>query len=252
MPNLLSRKSRCFKRHHHHDRRRLTAAPCAASATAPCCWRLAPFRGRRSRSEGDQTTMAAAGSTSSIMVCSLPPRGKTGWREGKLGRRSSDATCLVVAVENWIRSAKLIHVPLFRRVTGRGKPVGPAHLNDREVARLIGWAAMGAGVRVRPAKFAVDDLAHCGDIDAAPDGGDVLLSRDAAGRSEFNNEGASCSGLLHGHFRIRHESEDRGYDGRTCSSIMQDRDRRCHRREIAVCGSFADGMYARAWRSSAS
>lgn len=79
------------------------------------------------------------------MVVTL--RGKTGWREVEIGRGSSDATCPVVAVETWIKFAKLIHGPLFRRVTGQGKAVGPDRLNDREVARLVKRAAMAAGVR---------------------------------------------------------------------------------------------------------
>jgi integrase len=74
-------------------------------------------------------------------------RGKTGWREVEVGRGSSDATCPVVAVETWIRFAKLAKGPLFRRVTGRGKNVGPDRLNDREVARLVKRAAIAAGVR---------------------------------------------------------------------------------------------------------
>lgn len=74
-------------------------------------------------------------------------RGKTGWREVEVGRGSSDATCPVVAVETWIKFAKLAHGPLFRRVTGQGKAVGPDRLNDKEVARLVKRAAMAAGVR---------------------------------------------------------------------------------------------------------
>jgi integrase len=74
-------------------------------------------------------------------------RGKTGWREVEVGRGSSDATCPVIAVETWIKFAKLAHGPLFRRVTGQGKSVGPDRLNDKEVARLVKRAAMAAGVR---------------------------------------------------------------------------------------------------------
>ncbi|NEJ95380.1 site-specific integrase [Rhizobium ruizarguesonis] len=74
-------------------------------------------------------------------------RGKTGWREVEVGRGSSDATCPVVAVETWIKFAKLAKGPLFRRVTGEGKDVGPDRLNDREVARLVKSAALAAGVR---------------------------------------------------------------------------------------------------------
>jgi integrase len=74
-------------------------------------------------------------------------RGKTGWREVEVGRGSSDATCPVVAIETWIKFAKLAKGPLFRRVTGKGKNVGPDRLNDQEVARLVKKAALAAGVR---------------------------------------------------------------------------------------------------------
>lgn len=74
-------------------------------------------------------------------------RGKTGWREVEVGRGSSDATCPVVAIETWIKFGKLAKGPLFRRVTGKGKDVGPDRLNDKEVARLVKAAALAAGVR---------------------------------------------------------------------------------------------------------
>ncbi len=74
-------------------------------------------------------------------------RGKTGWREVEIGRGSTDATCPVIAVETWVKFARLAHGPLFRRVTGQGKSVGPERLNDKEVARLVKRAAIAAGVR---------------------------------------------------------------------------------------------------------
>jgi integrase len=77
----------------------------------------------------------------------LTLRGKTGWREVEVGRGSSDATCPVVAVETWITFARLAKGPLFRRVTGKGKDVGPDRLQDRQVARLVKSAALAAGVR---------------------------------------------------------------------------------------------------------
>ena len=55
-------------------------------------------------------------------------RGKTGWREVEIGRGSSDATCPVVALETWLRFARIAHGPLFRRVTGQGKTVGADRL----------------------------------------------------------------------------------------------------------------------------
>jgi len=74
-------------------------------------------------------------------------RGKTGWREVEIGRGSADATCPVVALETWLKFAKIGHGPLFRRVTGHGKRVGPDRLNAQEVARLVKRTALAAGVR---------------------------------------------------------------------------------------------------------
>lgn len=74
-------------------------------------------------------------------------RGKTGWREVEIGRGSSDTTCPVVALETWLRLARIAHGPLFRRVTGRGKAVGTDRLADQEVARLVKRTALAAGVR---------------------------------------------------------------------------------------------------------
>ncbi|TIR95016.1 site-specific integrase, partial [Mesorhizobium sp.] len=74
-------------------------------------------------------------------------RGKTGWREVEIGRGSSDLTCPVVALETWLKLARIAHGPLFRRVTGQGKAVGAERLNDQEVARLVKRTALEAGVR---------------------------------------------------------------------------------------------------------
>ena len=77
----------------------------------------------------------------------LTLRGKTGWREVEVGRGSSDATCPVIAIETWIRFARIAKGPVFRRVRGQGKDVGPDRLNDQEVARLVKKTALAAGVR---------------------------------------------------------------------------------------------------------
>ena len=74
-------------------------------------------------------------------------RGKTGWREVEIGRGSSDATCPVVALETWLKFARIAHGPLFRRVTAKGKAVGAERLDPQEVARLVKRAALAAGVR---------------------------------------------------------------------------------------------------------
>ena len=75
----------------------------------------------------------------------LTLRGKTGWREVEIGRGSCDATCPIVALETWLRFARISIGPLFRRVVG-GK-VGGERLTDRHVARLVKHAALAAGVR---------------------------------------------------------------------------------------------------------
>jgi len=74
-------------------------------------------------------------------------RGKTGWREVEIGRGSSDPTCPVVALQAWLKFARIAHGPLFRRVTGQGKTVGVDRLNDQEVARLVKRTALAAGLR---------------------------------------------------------------------------------------------------------
>ncbi|WP_410000591.1 site-specific integrase [Mesorhizobium sp. SP-1A] len=74
-------------------------------------------------------------------------RGKTGWREVEVGRGSSDVTCPIVALETWLKFARIGHGPLFRRVTGQGKAVGVDRLNDKEVARLVKRTTLAAGVR---------------------------------------------------------------------------------------------------------
>lgn len=73
-------------------------------------------------------------------------RGKTGWREVEIGRGTSDATCPVVAMETWLKFARIAHGPLFRRVTGQGKKLGAERLNDQEIARLIKRTAISAGL----------------------------------------------------------------------------------------------------------
>ena len=65
----------------------------------------------------------------------LTLRGKTGWREVEIGRGSSDATCPVVALETWLKFARIEHGPVFRRVVG--KSVGCEALADKHVARLV-------------------------------------------------------------------------------------------------------------------
>ncbi|MCO6188390.1 tyrosine-type recombinase/integrase, partial [Rhizobium sp. L1K21] len=65
----------------------------------------------------------------------------------EIGRGSSERTCPVVAVETWMKLAKIAHGPLFRRVTGKGKAVGPERLKDQEIARLVKKTILAAGIR---------------------------------------------------------------------------------------------------------
>jgi integrase len=74
-------------------------------------------------------------------------RGKTGWREVEIGRGSSDQTCPIVALKTWLELGRVGHGPVFRRVKGEGKKVGPDRLNDKHIARLVKTTALAAGVR---------------------------------------------------------------------------------------------------------
>lgn len=74
-------------------------------------------------------------------------RGKTGWREVEIGRGSSDLTCPVVALQTWLKLARIAHGPVFRRVLPNGKDVGADRLTDKHVARLVKQTALAAGVR---------------------------------------------------------------------------------------------------------
>jgi integrase len=77
----------------------------------------------------------------------LTLRGKTGWREVEIGHGSSEATCPVVALQTWLKFARIAHGPLFRRVLADGRSVGAERLTDKHVARLVKGAALAAGVR---------------------------------------------------------------------------------------------------------
>lgn len=90
--------------------------------------------------------------------------GKNGWREVEIGRGSADSTCPVMVLQTWLKLARISHGPLFRRVTGEGKAIGPDRLTPGQIARLVKRAALAAGVRAdlpegeREAKFAGHSL----------------------------------------------------------------------------------------------
>ncbi|WP_120499051.1 tyrosine-type recombinase/integrase [Roseovarius sp. EL26] len=72
---------------------------------------------------------------------------KTGWREVEIGRGSSEHTCPVHALEQWLHFAKINFGPVFTRTSRDGKRALEHRLNDKHVARLIKSCVLKAGVR---------------------------------------------------------------------------------------------------------
>jgi integrase len=74
-------------------------------------------------------------------------RGKTGWREVEIGRGSSDQTCPVHALEQYLHFSKIDFGPLFQRVTRDDRKTTGDRLSDKHVARLIKKTVRDAGIR---------------------------------------------------------------------------------------------------------
>lgn len=74
-------------------------------------------------------------------------RTKTGWKEAEIARGSSDQTCPVHALEQWLHYAKLDDGPIFRRVLRDNSGVQVDRLSDKHVARLIKRTMLEAGIR---------------------------------------------------------------------------------------------------------
>lgn len=72
---------------------------------------------------------------------------KTGWREVEIGRGSSNQTCPVHALEQWLHFATISFGPVFVRTTRDGKRAMEARLSDKHVARLIKQTVLDAGIR---------------------------------------------------------------------------------------------------------
>jgi integrase len=72
---------------------------------------------------------------------------KTGWREVEIGRGSSDQTCPVHALEQWLHFAKIDFGPVFVRSSRDGTKALEARLSDKHVARLIKQTVLDAGIR---------------------------------------------------------------------------------------------------------
>ena len=73
--------------------------------------------------------------------------GKTGWREVEIGRGSSDATCPVHALEQYLHYAKINFGPLFQRVSRDDRKATGDRLSGKHVARLIRKTVLAAGIR---------------------------------------------------------------------------------------------------------
>ncbi len=74
-------------------------------------------------------------------------RRKTGLFEIEIARGTSNIICPVATLESWLQLARITRGPIFRRVTGSGKRVGPERLRDQEVARLVKKAILASGIR---------------------------------------------------------------------------------------------------------
>ena len=77
----------------------------------------------------------------------LTLRGKTGWREVEIARGSSDQTCPVHALTQWLHYAKIDFGPIFVAVSRNGLKATPERLSDKHIARLIKRTVEEAGLR---------------------------------------------------------------------------------------------------------
>ena len=74
-------------------------------------------------------------------------RGKTGWREVEIARGSSDQTCPVHALRQWLHYARIDFGPIFTAVSRTGLKATGERLSDKHVARLIKQTVRAAGIR---------------------------------------------------------------------------------------------------------
>jgi integrase len=74
-------------------------------------------------------------------------RGKTGWREVEIAPGSSDQTCPVHALSQWLHYARIDFGPIFVAVSRNGLKATSERLSDKHVARLIKICAREAGLR---------------------------------------------------------------------------------------------------------
>ena len=74
-------------------------------------------------------------------------KGKTGWREVEIGKGSTDTTCPLHALEQWLYYSKISHGPIFRPVTKDHSSVTADRISDKHVSRLIKKCVLEAGIR---------------------------------------------------------------------------------------------------------
>lgn len=73
--------------------------------------------------------------------------GKTGWREVEIAHGSSDQTCPIHALRQWLHYARIDFGPLFVAVSRSGLKATGERLSDKHVARLIKQTVEAAGLR---------------------------------------------------------------------------------------------------------
>lgn len=73
-------------------------------------------------------------------------KGKRGWRDVEIGHGSSDITCPVKALEQWLHFSKIAHGPVFRRVTRDNAKATSDRLSDKHVSRLIKRLVLESGI----------------------------------------------------------------------------------------------------------
>ena len=73
-------------------------------------------------------------------------KGKRGWRDVEIARGSTNHSCPIKALEQWLHYSKIAHGPVFRPVTRDNAKVTSDRLSDKHVARLIKRLVLESGI----------------------------------------------------------------------------------------------------------
>ena len=73
-------------------------------------------------------------------------KGKRGWRDVEIACGSSEHSCPVKALEQWLHYSKIVHGPVFRPVTRDNAKVTSDRLSDKHVSRLIKKLVLESGI----------------------------------------------------------------------------------------------------------